>query len=502
VRAGIRGSGVVEAPALALAVAEGLDEYAHNWVASFTDACEATRIRGEQSEALLDARMSCLDQRRRELDDVADILEHDASAGEHSLTAVSSLTRPERCDKVTALGPRSTADPARLEALKNKLARIPVESSVKGTFRPIPELNALADEARALGATDLLASALLDRAYAEGGLGQFAAAEGTFHEAVFAATLAHDEWAIADGWGALIGMYGGLHRYSEGERAAQYAKEAIDRMGGNKWLEWKRLAQLSAMLEVAERFADAEKAERRAIELMRTVPQHSVREEAIEIAWLGRVLADEGKFDEGRHHYDEALHLLEQVPGQEMLRVHWESDLAEDDAAVGHFDDAIARERRVVAYFERARPQPVGALAYAQSSLGGFLVKVGQLQEGLELLDHVCVTFEKELGPSAIEIAWALNHIAEGRLKLGQIRVARPLLERALSLQLAPDVADSQARAETEWLLAKALKDVDAKRAGALARHALEVMRKRPLGSEYAKAAAELESLFSTATSK
>jgi eukaryotic-like serine/threonine-protein kinase len=44
-----------------------LDAQTRNWVAMHTGACEATRLRAEQSEALLDLRMDCL---RRRLDEV------------------------------------------------------------------------------------------------------------------------------------------------------------------------------------------------------------------------------------------------------------------------------------------------------------------------------------------------------------------------------------------------------------------------------------------------
>jgi tetratricopeptide (TPR) repeat protein/predicted Ser/Thr protein kinase len=48
-------------------VAETLDDYARDWKAERRDACEATRVRGEQSEAVLDERMECLDRRLIEL---------------------------------------------------------------------------------------------------------------------------------------------------------------------------------------------------------------------------------------------------------------------------------------------------------------------------------------------------------------------------------------------------------------------------------------------------
>ena len=49
-------------------IASRLDGYTKSWIAEHTDACEATRVRGEQSEQLLDQRMACLDTRLGELE--------------------------------------------------------------------------------------------------------------------------------------------------------------------------------------------------------------------------------------------------------------------------------------------------------------------------------------------------------------------------------------------------------------------------------------------------
>ena len=38
-----------------------LDDYAGRWATMHADACEATRVRGEQPESVMQLRMSCLD---------------------------------------------------------------------------------------------------------------------------------------------------------------------------------------------------------------------------------------------------------------------------------------------------------------------------------------------------------------------------------------------------------------------------------------------------------
>ncbi|HEY8924091.1 MAG TPA: serine/threonine-protein kinase, partial [Polyangia bacterium] len=51
-----------------------LDRFATDWLAMYRDACEATHVRGEQSAEVLDARMTCLDERREALKALTDLL--------------------------------------------------------------------------------------------------------------------------------------------------------------------------------------------------------------------------------------------------------------------------------------------------------------------------------------------------------------------------------------------------------------------------------------------
>src|SRR5262249_36273106 len=51
-----------------------LDGYATAWVRMHDETCDATERRGEQSVELFDLRMSCLEQRRKELDELTQLL--------------------------------------------------------------------------------------------------------------------------------------------------------------------------------------------------------------------------------------------------------------------------------------------------------------------------------------------------------------------------------------------------------------------------------------------
>jgi eukaryotic-like serine/threonine-protein kinase len=85
-------------------VRERLQRHADGWVAMRTESCEATRVRGEQSEALLDLRNACLDERLRRVDDLVAVLERaDAAVVERAVAAVAELPSLEACADAVAL---------------------------------------------------------------------------------------------------------------------------------------------------------------------------------------------------------------------------------------------------------------------------------------------------------------------------------------------------------------------------------------------------------------
>jgi serine/threonine protein kinase len=91
-------------PTLADGLIADLDAWASSWRTSWTDACEATRVHGVQSEALLDRRMSCLARERRRVGAYAELLrEADEALLRTSMVGLETLAGPTRCDDAEAL---------------------------------------------------------------------------------------------------------------------------------------------------------------------------------------------------------------------------------------------------------------------------------------------------------------------------------------------------------------------------------------------------------------
>ncbi len=105
-----------------------LDAYASSWASATEAACLATRVKGEQSEAMLDLRTSCLDERLDELHALSDVfVGADGKTVERAVQAATSLASLDPCANVDQLSastrlPAEPAARARIRALQAEIA--------------------------------------------------------------------------------------------------------------------------------------------------------------------------------------------------------------------------------------------------------------------------------------------------------------------------------------------------------------------------------------------
>ncbi len=157
------------AAALAGRITDALDDYAHDWTEAHQRSC-LEHARGEHSDALLDARMACLDERRQALDETVAILaDADAEVIEHAGELTAKLPRLAACHDLTTLAlrrhpssdPQSASVVAGLEA---RLVRADALANAGRIAEAISIARAVAAEAEALEQPELLADALLSEA--------------------------------------------------------------------------------------------------------------------------------------------------------------------------------------------------------------------------------------------------------------------------------------------------------------------------------------------------
>ncbi|MGI5864078.1 MAG: protein kinase domain-containing protein [Myxococcales bacterium] len=136
-------TGVVGAAETWERVRSALDRYGEAWTSAHTEACEATRVRGEQSEEALDLRMGCLHRRRSALGSLVELFARaDADIVRHAAMAVSALDPLDPCSDLQALAeqvppPASAELRARVESARAELetARAAARRQVQGRGR-------------------------------------------------------------------------------------------------------------------------------------------------------------------------------------------------------------------------------------------------------------------------------------------------------------------------------------------------------------------------------
>jgi tetratricopeptide (TPR) repeat protein/predicted Ser/Thr protein kinase len=111
-------------------VSHALDEYVRRWLGMYTEACEATHMRGEQSADVLDLRMSCLQERLESASALSEVLAHaDGTVVQNAVSAAGALAPLDRCADVKTLRavvrpPADAALRARVDALRLETARL------------------------------------------------------------------------------------------------------------------------------------------------------------------------------------------------------------------------------------------------------------------------------------------------------------------------------------------------------------------------------------------
>jgi predicted Ser/Thr protein kinase len=130
IRAAFAGTGTSFAAQTFATTARLLDDYVGRWTARYREACEATNVRGEQSEEVLDLRMSCLNDRLANVRAITDVfLRADEGVVVKAAAAAGSLPSLETCDDVAALRavvkpPEDQATRRRVAELRDQLAQV------------------------------------------------------------------------------------------------------------------------------------------------------------------------------------------------------------------------------------------------------------------------------------------------------------------------------------------------------------------------------------------
>ena len=421
-------------------VAARLDGYTSSWVAARTDACEATHVRGEQSEALLDLRMACLDRRLGELRALTAVLEAGgADVLDDAPGATSQLAPLAACADVDALRAivPPPADPAQRRAvdqLRQELARAKALEDA-GRYRDGLALAAsLALRARDLAHAPILAEALHRRGSLEERVSQAPAAITTLEEALLQASEARDDALAARIWPDLVYAAYSAGRAGDAGRM-QPAAEAALRRAGNEPLDEARLRNaLGGVYAAQARYEEARPSYERALALRTRALGPDDPLVALSLDNLGKVLQDQGKYAEARRYHEQALAVWQKALGSEHpaagSALYELGNLAMRE---GRYDDALGLHQRALVLREKALGPEHELIGESLAAIGTVYMQSGAYAQSRPYYQRALAMREKTLGPEHPAVASSLNDLGNALEATGDRDGAQARFERALA---------------------------------------------------------------------
>ncbi|HEY2749222.1 MAG TPA: serine/threonine-protein kinase [Polyangia bacterium] len=474
-------------------VIAALDDYARSWAQGHAEACDATHVRGEQSEALLDFRMQCLEQRRKEVDELASVITSDPKLGDRATQALQALPSVEVCADSSTLQrvrtvPRSAGP--RLEQARRGLARATVELGALKCPDALAHAAAAAKEARSADDSALAAEATLLTARAQRCLGELVASRGSLVDGSVLAAMAHDDVLLTSVASQAVQIDAQQADFSDAQHWAALAEDAVKRSAGDSRADADRLYAL-AILEWRQRHFDA--AIERHLQVQRALERFRGNEfeRLRNVGQLASVLGDMGRFAEAAPLHETVRDGFARLLGPDhYVTLTVDENIALERWEQGDLAVAIRGERRLLEHLDRAN---LSHFSTAATNYSWMLIEAGRAAEAATWLREALAAAQHIDGGHDEELEFALSGLGACLVAQGQPAKAIAPLERALGLQRGEEMAAD--RAESSFSLAQALWSTarDRRRAATLAAEATRYWSSHPLGERRRRQLADAE---------
>ena len=418
-------------------IVKALDSYGRGWSEMHTETCRATQVRGEQSEVLLDLRMSCLGRRLSEMAELSALFARaDKDIVAKAVEATANLRPLSDCadgDRLRASGGSSLAADV----------RAPIEKAVD-SVRALIAAGKLAEAQGAAAAAQRMAAeagagALEAEAMWLGGvvtdqLGDIAEAERMLTRAALQATsLGYDELAV-EAMADLAHVTGA--RKAELERGLQWGSTAtalLERIGEPTLLTATLATKLGIIKQAGGQYEAAHADLSRALELRKRKLGDDHPQVATAQEHLAKTLRYRGMWDEALSAFERALVVRRRALGSmhpavaNTLRglADLQSRIGRYDAAVASLEEALAIEQVI---FGKSHLQ----YAYTLNAMGNVHQYRGEHSQALAFYRRAVAIGEETLGSEHPEVAMAHSNSALALTSMGRFDDALVIVRRSL----------------------------------------------------------------------
>ncbi len=456
-----------------------LDRYAAKWAEMRTEACEATHVRHEHSEEVLDRRMVCLNDRLTALRELGhELVKTSSKTIELAAQAAQSLRSLDGCANIAGLlqevQPPDAAAQDAVTQLRARDAHLRARLATGQVADALPEGRKLVADATALGYPPVRAEALLTLGGLQWAHSNFSAAANSYLDAVEAAEAGGAQRIAVESLLELLWVVGDEQgRYTEARPYAQLARGKIasirdDRLEalledsqGVMWLKQKQLArarphlergrelylkvhgpnshQYSASLEHFGMLAQAEHRFDDAVRLFRSARQIAEDVHGFEHSATLTYLADEARALYQADRYDEAFQInqrgYEFTKADHIVGVSFRVNRGLIEWKRKQYDQARDHLAKALATIEKYYGRDHAYVAETAVDLARVLVDMGRPADAMPYLTRAAAVYERSFGAEHPDLATALVELGRAHLTAGKPTLAAPVLEQALSIR-------------------------------------------------------------------
>ena len=423
--------------------AQRLDDYAASWVAARTEACEATHVRGEQSEAALDLRMRCLDRRSSQLDALVNVFagEADPEVLDNAVLATAELVPVAACADIETLESAVPLphDPVRRAQIERAQRRLDEALTLKNAGKYDPGLTAtkgVLNDARELDFRPLEAEASVLVAELLVATGKYGESEAAYQDGLRVAAEARSHELVAEIWTRLIFVIGVRQRRAKEALALRVPAEiALAQAAGGPRLKADLLKALGSVSWVQGKYDEAQSHYESSLALYQSALGDEHPGPATTLSNLGLVLKAKGNHAEAQTYYQRAIATFERTLGPEHPDVARPlNNLGVLLVVMGKYDEAEKHHRRALAIYENALGPEHPRVASTLNNLGLVLKERGSYDRAHARFERALSIYQDALGPEHPQLASTLNNLG-GILRLkGNFSEAQRYYERTLAI--------------------------------------------------------------------
>ena len=439
IEGGLRSLGGQLAQDTAARVLSTTDAYTERWLETYTAVCEATRVEGSQSEALLDVRVACLANRITELSSLLQQLEEpNAEVLRRAVGAIARVPRPEPCRTArrSEHGEPPDAIAGKVRDARAMLGGARASNRLGRYEEAAARVRMILDKVEPLDHPPIVAEAKLVLGRSEAQLGEYDRAVTLLEEAHWTAEAHHHDTVAAEAATELVFVLGELERKPERALAWEpHARASIARSRDDGRIEADLLEALGATLSSKGDYATSlayfeDCADRRA---------RIYGEGHVEVLSargnVGSVLDYLGRSKEAQAILTETVAGLEAALGgghPDVARML--GNLAGVGIHVGELESARDLFERSLEIKKAALGPEHPSLLPTLDGLGVLCRRLDDEDAALRYHESALAIGDESLGPEHPTLASVLINLAQIQLAKEQLVEARASLERALKI--------------------------------------------------------------------